>query len=398
MLRCLVLSFVYTAVALEFSGDLIRVNAFASTCNVLTYGAKGDGRTDDTKAVQAAITACTGTAGGTVLLPSPYTFLTFAIYVPKTASSFALVVDGNWRFNNDSSKWPGTAPCLLFEGGSNIALVGSGVVDGNGAAWWPNKSGFRPGLVTMQGVVNALIANISFKDSPNHQLEIYASPAEITHVSITAPPSTAPVPSHNTDGIDVHGDNFYVHDSYISTGDDNVAIHASNVLITRVTFGTGHGASIGSLGGAIALQNITVSDCTFTGTEAGVRIKTDSGSTGFLKGVTYANLQMSGVQETVSVCMFYDVDGDCNYPGSTKGGKPGTTLAITDLSISNITAHDSTNAGQFTCDPKAPCGPSISISGVVHTGTAPQPWACANAHLTGGSGAPNFPALAASCV
>lgn len=126
-----------------------------------------------------------------------------------------------------------------------------------------------------------LIANLTFRDSPNHQLEIYASPAEIVGVSVLAPASTDPVPSHNTvraarasaaaaapllcatrpppplplqDGIDIHGDSFWVHESYISTGDDNVAIHASDVLVSDCRFGTGHGASIGSLGGAIALQ------------------------------------------------------------------------------------------------------------------------------------------------
>lgn len=61
-------------------------------------------------------------------------------------------------------------------------------------------------------------------------------------------------PRASQDGIDIHGDSFWVHGSYISTGDDNVAIHASNVRVSDCRFGTGHGASIGSLGGAIALQ------------------------------------------------------------------------------------------------------------------------------------------------
>lgn len=43
-----------------------------------------------------------------------------------------------------------------------------------------------------------LIANLTFRDSPNHQLEIYASPTEIVGVSILAPSSTSPTPSHNT--------------------------------------------------------------------------------------------------------------------------------------------------------------------------------------------------------
>ena len=73
------------------------------------------------------------------------------------------------------------------------------------------------------------------------------------------------------DGIDIHGNDFWVHGSLISTGDDNVAIHASNVRVSECAFGTGHGASIGSLGGAVALQNITVTGVSFNGTGAAVR-------------------------------------------------------------------------------------------------------------------------------
>ena len=75
-------------------------------------------------------------------------FLTFALSVPSSASKFALIIDGSLLFNNDSSKWPGSVPCLDFQGGSDVVLAGSGVVNGNGAAWWPNKAAFRPGLVT----------------------------------------------------------------------------------------------------------------------------------------------------------------------------------------------------------------------------------------------------------
>lgn len=38
-----------------------------------------------------------------------------------------------------------------------------------------------------------------------------------------------------------------IHDSNIAVGDDNVAIHVSNVLIENCKFGSGHGASIGSI-------------------------------------------------------------------------------------------------------------------------------------------------------
>ena len=79
-------------------------------------------------------------------------FLTFALSVSDTAANFALIVDGTLLFNNDTQKWPGTSPCLSFLGGSNVVLGGNGIVNGNGAAWWPNRTGFRPELVTTTSI------------------------------------------------------------------------------------------------------------------------------------------------------------------------------------------------------------------------------------------------------
>jgi hypothetical protein len=66
----------------------------------------------------------------------------------------------------------------------------------------------------------------------------------------------APGESHNTDAVDVHGQPFYIHDSHLSVGDDNIAAHVNDTLVEDCYFGTGHGASIGSIGNGY-VQNVT---------------------------------------------------------------------------------------------------------------------------------------------
>ena len=377
----------------DFSGDWISVHVRGPTCNVLDFGAIGDGITNDTLAVQAAINSCSKSNGGITLLPVGHIFLTAALIVP-TANNIAVVIDGTLRFSNVTKVWANGAHCLTFLGGNGIALVGSGVVDGQGAIWWPQRTvPNRPGLVLAKSTSNMLIANLTFIDSPNHTLEIYATLAEVLHVTALAPASTAAFPSHNTDAIDIHGDYFYLHECKFSVGDDNVAIHNSHVLVSNCYFGNGHGASIGSLGGDITLQNITVRDTVFDGTVAGARIKIDSTKTsGFLKDIFYTNLTMTNVGETISLCFFYDVDGACNWPGKVPATSD-STLQLSNINFVNITSADAIDVGQITCMKELPCT-DIGIHNIVHTGTSKGAWACNNAQV---SATGNIPALPSTC-
>lgn len=390
----------------DFAGSLVRVRVAGPTCDVTAYGAVGDGVHDDTKAVRAAIAACAPSGGpaGTVFLPAgpagDAVYLSSALAVPAV-DGVAFIVDGELRFSNDTASWPSGEPCLSFAGGTGIVLAGKGKVNGQGAAWWPNRAAFRPGLVVFNKAADVLIANLTFVDSPNHSLEVYASPAEVAGVTVLAPPSTGvPVPSHNTDAIDVHGDYFYIHDCAFSVGDDNLAIHSSHVLAERNAFGTGHGASIGSLGGAVALRNITVRDTTFSGTTAGARIKIDSGATGEVRDVLYANLTMTGVGETVTVCFFYDVDGACNWPGAAPP-TPGhvTALRLVNVTVADVTSAGAGAAGQVTCAPEAPCDAgAVALARVRHAAPLPkQGWACANAAMDAAAGGVT-PPLPAACT
>ena len=103
-------------------------------------------------------------------------------------------------------------------------------------------------------------------------------------------------PSHNTDACDVSGSHVLIEDCDVSVGDDDFTCGGgtSDVHIRHCTYGYGHGVSIGSPthGG---VSDILVEDCTFTNTEAGIRIKSDRDRGGLVKNLTYQNLTMKNV-------------------------------------------------------------------------------------------------------
>lgn len=123
---------------------------------------------------------------------------------------------------------------------------------------------------------NSIIHDVTTKDSKNFHVNCISS-CNVTFLRFTV---SAPGDSPNTDGIHIaRSTNVNVTDSIIQTGDDCVSMgdETKGVYIQNVTCGPGHGISIGSLGGSATekdVQGIYVKNCTFIGTQNGVRVKT----------------------------------------------------------------------------------------------------------------------------
>ncbi len=271
--------------------------------NITNYSAAGDGVAVNTRAIQAAIDAASARGGGIVEVPAGV-FLSGPV---RLASGINLRIErGAVLRMLPLDKYPGgTIDPADFISGSklhDIAISGSGVIDGQGAAWWPfakTKGAKRPRMVALSGCDRVLIEQVTLTNSPMFHIAISGRSSDVTirGVTIRAPASTDPVrPSHNTDACNVSGTRILIQDCDVSVGDDNFTCGGgtSDVLITNCTYGNGHGVSIGSYtrGG---VSNITVTDCTFNGTDCGIRIKSDRGRGGLLRNLRYQNLRMTNV-------------------------------------------------------------------------------------------------------
>jgi polygalacturonase len=324
---------------------------------ITNYGATGDGVATNTDAIQSAINAASAAGGGTVEVPAGV-FLCGPI---RFASHINFKIQGGAILRMlPLEKYPsGTVNPQNFISGENlrdVAISGSGAIDGQGAAWWPfaksSNEAKRPKMIALSGCERLLIEDVTLSNSPMFHIALGGKCSDVTvrNATIRAPASTDPVcPSHNTDACDVKGKNILIENCDVSTGDDDFTCggNTSDVLITNCHYGFGHGVSIGSYtqGG---VSNITVINCTFHDTEAGIRIKTDRDRGGFVHDLSYLNLHMTNVGCPILIYESYMAKESqfrnlqkltpaiaASYPAAPVGER---TPVYRNITFSNITA------------------------------------------------------------
>ena len=93
------------------SANFLIVAESLKTCNILDYGAVGDGKTLATNAIRLAISACDGANNGngrnTILIPASKTFLSGPF---NLTSNSIFTVNGVLKATTDASQWPLVAP------------------------------------------------------------------------------------------------------------------------------------------------------------------------------------------------------------------------------------------------------------------------------------------------
>jgi polygalacturonase len=331
------------------------------TFSVADYGAVGDGKTMNTDALQKAISAVDKAGGGTLMVPAGQ-YLTQPLTLVSNLN-LQLAKGAAILISDDIAKYPmerkGYQNGISASDAHDLEISGEGTIDGQGKAWWTafeaNKDmPHRPFLVRLEHCTRVKVTGILLTNSPSFHLV----PNRCTDVTIQGITIKAPVDAHNTDGIDPSGSNFLITDCLIDGGDDNIAVKPAgteqnrNFMITHCDFQHGHGMSIGS-GTNGGLDGLTVSNCTFEGTNAGIRIKTARGRGGLVQNVVYDHLTMTGVKSPVEIVDYYP------HPPKTPEEDPAQpvtplTPTFANVMIRNVTSTDSPSAGSIWGLPEAP--------------------------------------------
>ena len=332
-----------------FNSNLV----FDVTNPVFAGGALGNGVSNSAAAIQAAINMIStnivaGATGGTVRVRAVGSFTNYLSGPITLKSHVNLLIDTNTTLTMlPMASWPGTTTFLNGGTITDSAITGAGTIDGQGSAWWSCGCS-RPNFIMYSGSKRVLIQGVNLQNAPTFHIMVHNNNSGLTIQKIRINTSAS---SPNTDGIDLASTNVLIQSCFISDGDDNIQIGSSSALasdmtITNCTFGTGHGLSIGSPTQA-GVNNLTVSNCTWVGTEYGIHMKTDRGIGGSIHDLKYLDLIMSNVNFAVAIYSYYNTIGSpsssINVTPATAAADPAQTVTTTtptfrNITISNVTA------------------------------------------------------------
>jgi hypothetical protein len=360
-------------------------SAIFSVCD---FGAQGDGLALDTRAIQAAIDACTQAGGGTVFVPAG-DYLTGTLLL-KDNVDLHLAARARILGSTNLADYPGTGRyqeddaaelyeelldrCLIVaRGARNVQISGSGVIDGQGRAFPYGSEGFnfedeiaaasaqtyiRPNLLNLTGITNLRISGVTFQHSASwccHIDRCKEVRIEGVHLFNRA--------NQNNDGFDLSScEDVMISNCHVDCGDDAFALKYGGIriTITNCIISTRWAAfRIGPEATGV-FRDITVSNCVVHDTYgSGIKIQEVEG--GVMENILFDNIVMNNVTGPISLRL----GGYLGWKNERKESLPIGVLR--NIRFSNIRAVVADNA--YPLPHEVPAFPGevkscINISGV----------------------------------
>ncbi|MGA8087869.1 MAG: glycosyl hydrolase family 28 protein [Terracidiphilus sp.] len=260
-----------------------------ATKSILEYGAKPDGRTLNTRAIQRAIDDVFRFGGGTVNIP-PGTFLTgrielkakVTLNLQSGSTLLGSTSINDYNAEHGSSAYPGINPrhLIFAQDADDVTLTGAGRIDGQGPSFWepsgraplppeeewadvashsmaPKKSGRPSPMLEFVNCQRLKIYGVHIENAPGWTMRaVNSDNVEIRGVNIKNP-TVGP----NTDGMDITGcQNVLITDCVVDTGDDAICLKSENPYGPEPR----------------RLKNIEVTNCTLTTCCNGFKLGTSS--------------------------------------------------------------------------------------------------------------------------
>jgi polygalacturonase len=277
------------------------------------------------------------------------------------------------------------------------ALVKSGgVLTAKGDTWWPSREAMageklagqlrkdgslnledyepahrflRPKMVRLIGCHKVLLQGVTFQNPPNWTL----NPVLCENVSILGVAVHNSAAAQNSDALDLEScRHALIRDSVFDAGDDGICLKSGkdaagrrigvpteDVLVEGCTVYHAHGGfTIGSeMSGGV--RNVRVNNCTFLGTDVGLRFKSTRGRGGVVEKIYISNIRMAGLSgDAINFNLYYEGKSPLD---ETNGAVETTIPSVTegtpqfrDIHIENVVCRGAQKAVMLQGLPEMP--------------------------------------------
>jgi polygalacturonase len=254
-----------------------------------------------------------------------------------------IALTGKGIFDGSGDAWRAVKKDKLTEPQWNKLVTSGGVVNENGKTWYPSqqfingekvaemnvprnlktkaefeqvKDFLRPVMISLVSCKKVLIDGPTFQNSPAWCIH----PLLCEDFILRNATVRNPWYSQNGDGIDIEScKNSIIHNSNFDVGDDAICIKSGkdkegrdrgipneNLIVKNCIVYHGHGGvTVGSeMSGGV--RNLHVSNCTFLGTDVGLRFKSNRGRGGVVENIYISNVEMINIPtQAISFNLYY---------------------------------------------------------------------------------------------
>lgn len=244
-----------------------------------------------------------------------------------------IAITGEGVFDGSGDAWRFIKRDKLTESQWKTLVASGGVVDKEGETWYPSEESrkgheasdsfnnpeglttdaeweaihhwLRPVMVSLVKCTNVLLEGVTFRNSPAWCLH----PLSCENIILDGLKVFNPWYSQNGDGIDLESCNrALIVNNLFDVGDDAICIKSGkdkdgrqrneacrNVIIKNNTVLHGHGGFVVGSEMSGGVNNIYVADCTFLGTDVGLRFKSTRGRGGVVENIWIENINMINI-------------------------------------------------------------------------------------------------------